>query len=92
MLITFKKPSRHLRDGLDDEIVYRHKARIFVVKLDSAGYLCENLGYLGKIFPRCRVDCVRHNVEGFGRAVERLVRRKSAAHIETHTMAGLIRR
>lgn len=83
MILTFKEPSRYLRDGLDDEIIYRHKARIFVVKLDSASYLCENLGYLGKIFPSCRVDRVRHNVEGFGCAVRRLVRRRRKKRCST---------
>ena len=77
-MLTFKEPSRHLRDGLVNEIVYRHKARIFVVKLDSTSYLRENLGYLGKIFPSCRVDRVRHDVEGLGCAVGRLIKRKKS--------------
>lgn len=79
MTFTFKEPSRHLRDRLDDKIIYRHETWIFIVEFNSACNLRENLGYLGKILPSRRVDRIRHNVEGFGRAVGFLSVEKSAA-------------
>ena len=84
MIFTLKEPSRHLRDGLVDKIIYRHETWIFVVEIDSAGDLRENLGYLGKILPSRGVDRIRHNVKGFGCAAGSLSVGESAAGWDLH--------